>query len=78
MDSYFVSSAVIAVIYLLFKFGEMRLILKEPKPMKDLLRDTIVVYISCILGMFVIDQMEGESLRGAPAPTGAFTGKPEF
>ena len=78
MDSYFVSSAVIAVIYLLFKFGEMRLILKEPKPMKDLIRDTIVVYISCILGMFVIDQIEGASLRGAAAPTGAFTGKPEF
>jgi hypothetical protein len=78
MDSYFVSSAVIAVIYLLFKFGEMRLVLKEPKPMKDLIRDTIVVYISSILGMFVIDQVEGASLRSAAAPTGAFTGKPEF
>jgi len=77
MESYFIGSAVIAVIYLLVKFGEMRLILKEAKPARELVRDALVVYVSCVLGMFVIDQMEGAT-KGISNPTGAFTGKPEF
>ena len=35
------TSSVISVIYFVLKFIEMRLILKENKPLKDLFKDTI-------------------------------------
>ena len=37
---------VVSVCYLLFKFIEMRFVLKENKPLKVLVRDTVLVYLS--------------------------------
>ena len=38
------TSSVISVIYFLFKFIEMRFVLKENKPMKELIKDTFLVF----------------------------------
>jgi len=76
MENNFVSAGIIAVVYILFKFVEMRFIIKESKPVKDLIRDTIIVYISGILGLFVFDQLV--PLTTTKAQTSAFTGKAEF
>lgn len=51
------NAGVIAVIYLLLKFAEMRLVIKENKPLKELVKDTLMVYGSIILGMYIIDQL---------------------
>ena len=58
----------VSIIYLLFRFLEMRFILKENKPLKLLLRDTLVVYISFITGHFIYEQL---------APLGALKNIPE-
>ena len=42
--STFITALVIAAVFLLFKFLEMRFILKENKPLKNLLKETLVVY----------------------------------
>jgi len=54
----------------------MRVILKENKPLKILLRDTIIVYLSVVLGNFVIEQVYPVGkLSKSPI---VFTNKPEF
>ena len=77
MDKVFVNAGVIAVVYSLIKFVEMRMILKEARPIKELLRDTIMVYISAIAGMFIIEQMGTVSMTGKNS-TNVFVGNPEF
>jgi len=71
----FIVSAVVAVIYTIIRFIEMRFILKENKPLKDIIRDTIVVYISTLAGIFIINQVN--PLRNmASTVTGAVRNKP--
>ncbi|MHA1939255.1 MAG: hypothetical protein ACW97O_13675, partial [Candidatus Thorarchaeota archaeon] len=57
MESIFAISLAIAIVYFILKFGEMRLISKEERPMKLMLRDTIAVYLSSVVGMYVVDQL---------------------
>jgi len=57
MDNIFLVAGVISVIFLIAKFIEMRFIDKEPKPLKYLVRDTLLVYISVITGKFIVYQL---------------------
>ena len=77
MNNIFVNAGIIAVVYSLIKFVEMRMILKESRPVKELLRDSIIVYISTIAGMFIIDQMDSITTIGKKS-TNVFVGNPEF
>ena len=80
MDNIFLIAGVISVIFLLAKFVEMRFIEKESKPLKLLVRDTLLVYFSVISGNFILEQMkpviqEGGSIPSNPA---VFVGDPNF
>ncbi len=63
MENIFVNAGIISLIYLLIKFAEMRLTSSkgsdssDTKPVKDLIRDMLIVYISVILGLYIIDEM---------------------
>ena len=55
----FITGLVIAVVYFLLKFMEMRFVDPEnQKPIKVLVRDSIMVCISAVLGMFVLTQFD--------------------
>jgi len=73
----FLQAAVIAVVYELFLFLEMRFILKENKPMKRLLRDGLLVYLSVLLGEFVLNQLGPLKSIGKQTPS-VFTNEPDF
>jgi hypothetical protein len=77
MDNLFIQAGIIAVLYLLLKFGEMRFVLKEAKPIKFLMRDTVIVFISSIMGMYIIDQfmLQGSTSKNVPS---AFMDNPTF
>jgi hypothetical protein len=55
----------------------MRFILKENKPVKILLRDTLIVYIAVICGTFVIDQVGSLSDIVKTSPN-VFINEPDF
>jgi hypothetical protein len=57
MDNIFFVAGFISVIFFIVKFLEMRYIEKETKPLKFIIRDTLVVYISVVAGNFVIEQV---------------------
>lgn len=57
MDNIFLAAGFIAVIFFIAKFLEMRYIDQESKPLKVLVRDSLLVYVSVVLGFFLIQQL---------------------
>jgi len=78
MEKYIIHSGIIAFIYLLMKFAEMRVVIKETKPIKELVRDTIMVYLSSMVGLYIIDEFmpSGETVK--KTVTNVFTDHPGF
>jgi hypothetical protein len=73
----FITGLVIAVVYFLLKFMEMRFIDPEnQKPIKVLVRDSIMVCISAVVGMFVLTQFDGLGGIGGSGGGGSSTGAP--
>ncbi len=79
MEDIITLPAIIAVVFFIVKFIENRFISKEPKPLKEILTNSIVVFISGILGMFLSEQfgMAKELLDSKDSPT-AFVTSPDF
>jgi hypothetical protein len=69
-------SGVISVIYLISKFIEMRFVDKESKPLKLLIRDTILVYFSVLFGNFISEQLKPMTHEGTVPQV--FTDNPGF
>ena len=80
MDNIFIIAPIISVIYLIMKFLEMRFIEKENKPLKLLIRDSLLVYFSVVFGDFVIGQINPMIKGGSSASTvtQVFTDNPGF
>ncbi len=72
----FITGLVIAVVYFLLKFMEMRFVDPEnQKPVKVLLRDSIMVCISGVVGLFVLSQFDnlGNIMGGGSSSANAGT-----
>lgn len=81
MENIFIIAGVIAFIFLIAKFIEMRFIEKEAKPLKLLIRDTIIVYFSVITGNFILDQLKPIIQQGGTITSSTpavFTDNPSF
>ena len=81
-NNLFIVGVVTAVIYFIVKFLEMRFIETESqKPMKVLIRDTIVVCVSSIIGVYIISQFKilskNDVSSGGSAPA-VFVDTPGF
>ena len=57
MNNIFMYAGIVSIIFLILKFVEMRVIEKESKPLKYLIRDALLVYFSTIAGYFIINQI---------------------
>ena len=74
--SMFVIGVVISVVYIIFKFIEMKYILKEKKPIKTLVRDSVIVYISVVVGYYTLTQISNDIIVNATPEV--FTDNPGF
>lgn len=77
MNNNFTVAGLVSFVYIVMKFLEMRFVTKETKPVKEITRDTIVVYISSLLTLFAIEQVESSDI-GKQTGAGVFVGQPEF
>ena len=80
MDNIFIIAAVVSVIFIITKFIEMRFIEKESKPLKLLIRDALLVYLSVVSGYFILQQLKPIMQEGgnSDVATQVFTDNPEF
>ena len=76
MSKYFVTAGIIAVVFSIVKFLEMRFITKDNKPIKNIVRDTLTVYVSATLGLLVLEQVDSVEI-GQPNAS-VFIGNPDF
>jgi uncharacterized membrane protein len=72
-----INSGMISFIYLLFKFLEMRFVIKQNKPFKELFRETMIVFLSVVVGFYLVEQVMPLKNISYEA-TKAFVGAPEF
>ena len=79
MDNIFLVAGIISIIFFVAKFLEMQYIEKESKPLKVLIRDMLVVYVSVVSGIFILEQLspviKENIIPGSPV---AFTDNPPF
>lgn len=75
-------SLFVSVIYLIVKFINMNFIEKEVRSVKIIMKDTIFVFISVNLGLFlmsqVLPQTDGSVIEQVGKSVQAFTGEPGF
>ena len=81
MDNMFLLAGIIAFVFFLAKFAEMRFIEKESKPLKFFIRDSLVVYVSSVVGIFLVGQLNSvvkETNISTPVAPQVFTDNPSF
>jgi len=79
MNNQVLTAGIISIIYFLIKFIEMRFILKENKPLKNMVIDTLIVFISATITILLLDQFNLNELIGnVKSVPGAFINKPDF
>ena len=82
MDNIFIIAGVVAFIFLLAKFVEMRFVEKDNKPLKLLVRDALLVYFSVVIGYYIIEQLNPATVQNVGGAvsntTPVFTNNPEF
>ena len=80
MDNMFMIAGIISVVYFIVKFLEMRFLIKDNKPMKTLLRESLIVFFSVVMGLFLLDQLKlvKRTIADGSDSTNVFIGKPDF
>jgi hypothetical protein len=73
-NNYFVS-LVISLLYLLIKTGEQKFVTKEILPIKELIKDSLIIFISSCLALNIIENINSAEVT---EQTQIFTGTPEF
>ena len=77
----FVIAGIISFAYFIIKFIEMRFIDKDNKPLKFLMRDSLLVYFSVVFGLFIVEQLKPviqEGGEGGVINPAVFTDNPGF
>jgi hypothetical protein len=80
MDNIFIVAGIISITFLIAKFIEMRFVEKENKPLKLLIRDSLLVYFSVIIAHFILEQLNPMIQRAGTSQniTPIFTDNPGF
>jgi len=80
MENIFLLSTLIAIVYFLAKFIEMRFVLKDIKPLKYLIRETLLTYLSAVIGLFIANQfdMMKNAVNAVGAGVNVFVDNPGF
>lgn len=59
MEKIFIVSSIITCIFVVIKILEMKYVDKEWKPLKHIIRDAVIVFVSSMMGSFILFQIDG-------------------
>ena len=76
MDNIYLVSFVISTIFFILKFIEMRFIIRENVALKTLLINTVLVYLSVVVGYYLVEQFDINTKNLVVAPV--FVDNPGF
>lgn len=80
MNNTYAIATAVSVVYFIIKYIEVRVAKKDDVPLSSLTKDSLVVFLSCVIGLFVLEQVgtimsDGSGKRGGSL---AFTDNPSF
>ena len=82
MEQNLIISTLITLIFFAITFGEMKYVSKNVRPIKELIKETTLVYISSFLGLFLINKLnlfkKITNPKSGPNVTQVLVDKPEF
>ena len=78
MEDNIIITFIIVLLFFIIKFIEIKFIRKETVNIKDIIRDSIIVCISSILGTYLVQQFNITSIISNSKGTNAFVDKPDF
>lgn len=79
MENTFGFAIATTIIYTLICFIDMRFLRKETITLKVQIRNTLFVFISCFLAVYLLKHIGGENIiENGGKSVGAFTGAPGF
>tara|TARA_Y100000992_G_C21089255_1_gene407139 strand:+ start:300 stop:533 length:234 start_codon:yes stop_codon:yes gene_type:complete len=77
MEKYFVESFIVTLVFFVYKLFEKKFLLKEKIVLKDLVKDSIIIYLCGLMGLFIFDQIDEQTLN-IKHEASAYTNNPEF
>jgi uncharacterized PurR-regulated membrane protein YhhQ (DUF165 family) len=83
MENIFVLALIISVVFIMIKFVEMRFITKEDRPLKELIKEGIQIYLSSVLALYIATQFDVVQLTDLKVSKGGgnvsvFVDNPDF
>ena len=84
MSNMYMLSTAIAFVYFIIRFIEIRTSKEDPVPLKNILKDTFVVFVACLLGICLLDSLSpfidetSMPKQGGGGKSMAFTDNPNF
>jgi hypothetical protein len=79
MTEVFIYALAISVVFFLFRFLEMKFTSDEDKkPLKVIVRETLLVYFAGITGIFLYSQFDSKDIKNGGKSTMAFVDNPSF
>lgn len=90
MSNTIVLASSIAIVYFICKFLEMRYVNNESEPLRGVLKDSVMVFVCSLFGIFASEQVllnksftdmlniGGASIGGTDKKAEAFTDPPDF
>ena len=77
--NFIVPSLVMSIIYMIYKIVDMKYISKEEKSLKNITKDSLVVFLCGIFSLFIMEQLNINQIIGnSKQVLSAFTNDPDF
>lgn len=77
--NFIVPSLVMSIIYMIYKIIDMKYISKEEKSLKNITKDSLVVFLCGIFSLFLLEQLNINQIIGnSKEVLSAFTNDPDF
>ena len=83
MSNMYMLATSISFVYFIIRFIQIRTSKEEAVPLKNILKDTVAVFVACLLGIFLLDALspfinETSTSKQGGGKSMAFTDNPNF
>jgi len=75
MSNFFLMSTFVAVAYFVLKLVDIKYVKKENLVLKLVFRDTIIVYLSSLIGLYLVDNIDSSTVENNVS---VYIDKPDF
>jgi hypothetical protein len=77
--NFILPSLAISIIFMIYKIIDMKYITKEEKSLKNITKDSLIVFLCSMISMFGLEQLNINEIIGNSKETlSAFTNEPDF